>query len=160
MLHLKASDLHLCIVFHFKEGKQQTPLDSVALPSPPRWPHPKNTSQSQCFPWSPCSEWKRGWEWGGRQLQAELLEGRKFCFACKALTQVHRHTSERSLTGVRKQSKLLRGYSSPLSQPAGEAKSDWFCSTCCVLNSIPPAPQPPTNRLTQRTQVIGDENFP
>ena len=71
--------------------------------------------------------------------------GRKFCFACKALTHIHRHTSECSLTGVRKQSKFFCGYSHyPQSQPAGEAESNRYCSSR-VPNKLPPAPHPPTS---------------
>lgn len=46
MLHLKASVLHLCIGFHFKEEKQQTPSGFCCSPLTPKMTTPQNTSQS------------------------------------------------------------------------------------------------------------------
>lgn len=80
--------------------------------------------------------------------------GRKFCFACKALTHIHRHTSEYSLTGVRKQSKLLHGCSNhPGGQRAGEAERAWYCSTC-VPSKIGPAPGTPTNTHSHKEHKL------
>lgn len=127
-------------------------LDSFAPPPPPphtQDDHTPDTSQPSTS--TPAMNGREGvGVGGGRQLQAVLPGkcfpgGRKFCFACKALTHIHRHTSECSLTGVRKQSKFLYGYSNlPQSQPAGEAKSDRYCSSC-VPDKIPPAPHSPTS---------------
>lgn len=84
---------------------------------------------------------------GGReQLQAgpqgKCLSpgGRKF--ACKAGAHAHVHTSEYSLTGVRKQSKLLHSYpNSTRSQEAGKAQ-EAITSTCVWY--ISPSPGLPT----------------
>lgn len=142
------------IRFHFKEEKQQILLDSDAFPLPPPHGHTPSTSQSPSST-PEMNERERGGdgEVGSYRLgcKGSVSEaGRKFCFACEALTHRHRHNSECSLTGVRTQSKLLHGYSNcPWSQPVGGAKRDQFCSTC-VPNTIPPAPHPPANTRSHK----------
>lgn len=62
---------------------------------------------------------------------------------CKVLIHVHTHTSECSLTGVRKQSKLFHGYFNyPGSQHTRQAQRDLYCSTC-MPKKIPHPLHPP-----------------
>lgn len=105
------------------------------------------TPQTLPSPLPPPLQWMkdRGWRWGGRKLQAGLqgkcLWDEAGSFVLRVtLTHIHRHTSECSLTGVRKQSKLLHGDSNhPWSQPTKETDTAApVCPEKYHLHCLPP----------------------